>query len=93
MGKTAVLLALLMTLVQPAAMALADDATPPVTRFSACAEVRVAEIEVFVTDRQGRPVHGLTAADFRLYQDGERVEISNFYAVREEGGPEAGLLA
>jgi len=47
-------------------------------------EVRVIEIEVFVTDRDGNPVTGLTRDDFELIHDGQETAISNFYAV--EGG-------
>ncbi|MEM6796802.1 MAG: VWA domain-containing protein, partial [Acidobacteriota bacterium] len=43
-------------------------------------EVDLVNLEVFVTDRDGRPVTGLTAADFEVYRDGEPVDITNFYA-------------
>lgn len=90
--RTAVTLALLLL---PAAPAVADgEAGALVQRYSACAEVRIAEIEVFVTDRRGTPVHGLTADDFKLFENGDRVEIRNFYAVGGgeggRGGPVAG---
>lgn len=42
--------------------------------------IEVVNVDVVVTDRQGRPVPGLTADDFVLYEDGERREITNFYA-------------
>ena len=44
-------------------------------------DVSVVNVEVFVTDKEGQPVRGLTRDDFELYQDGEQVEISNFLAV------------
>jgi VWFA-related protein len=47
-------------------------------------EVRVVNVEVFVEDRDGVPVTGLTGDDFELFHDGEPVEISHFSAVVEE---------
>lgn len=40
--------------------------------------VRLVEVEVRVADEQGRPVTGLTRKDFEVYEDGRRVEITNF---------------
>jgi VWFA-related protein len=42
-------------------------------------QVNVVNVEVFVTDRDGRPFPGLTAADFVLSEDGRPVELTNFY--------------
>jgi VWFA-related protein len=47
-------------------------------------DVNVVNVEVFVTDRDGNRVAGLSVDDFELYEDGEPVEITNFYTV--EGG-------
>lgn len=44
-------------------------------------DVRVVNVEVMVTDKDGNPVTGLTQDDFEIYEDGERVEITNFAAV------------
>ena len=46
-------------------------------------EVNVVNVEVYVTDKDGHPVTGLTREDFELYEDGERVEITNFFAVED----------
>jgi VWFA-related protein len=43
-------------------------------------DVNVVNVEVFVTDRQGNRVTGLTRDDFRILEDGKPVEITNFYA-------------
>lgn len=43
--------------------------------------VHLINIEVVVTDKEGKPVTGLTRNDFELSVDGRPVEISNFYAV------------
>jgi VWFA-related protein len=52
----------------------------PQGAFSASVEVRVANVEVFVSDADGAPVPGLTAADFEVYENGRQVAITNFYA-------------
>ncbi len=56
-------------------------------------DVNVINIEVVVTDKDGNPVTGLTREDFTLLEDGQPVELSNFFAVdegqvKEEGTPE-----
>jgi VWFA-related protein len=43
--------------------------------------VSVVNIDVYVTDKKGNPVNGLTKADFQLFENNKPVEISNFYAV------------
>jgi Ca-activated chloride channel family protein len=40
--------------------------------------VDLVEVYATVTDREGRPVGGLTAADFEVYEDGERQRIAVF---------------
>ena len=62
--------------------AVPPAATPPV--FSERTEVTVVNVDVVVTDRDGAPVRGLTAADFEVLRGGAPVPIVNFYAV--EGG-------
>lgn len=64
----------------------------PTGVFIDAIEVNVVNVEVFVTDAQGRPVGGLTKDDFELYEDGRPVEITNFYAV-DEGRPSASPAA
>jgi len=48
--------------------------------FSEAIEVSIVNLEVFVTDGKGRPIHGLKREDFEVLEDGRPVEISNFYA-------------
>ena len=48
--------------------------------------VSVVNVDVYVTDKQGRPVTGLTKEDFQLFENKRPVEITNFYAV-DEGRP------
>lgn len=51
-------------------------------------EVNVVNVDVYVTDKKGNPVSGLTRDDFEILEDGRPVAVSNFYAV-EEGRPVA----
>lgn len=53
----------------------------PAETFAEEVSVEVVNVEVHVTDRQGQPVTGLTREDFRLFEDGEEVEIGYFAAV------------
>lgn len=49
--------------------------------FGEVVDVEIVNVEVWVTDNQGRPVSGLTLADFELREDGKPVEISYFSEV------------
>ena len=46
-------------------------------------DVEIVNIDVWVTDTEGKPVTGLDRDDFVVYRDGEPVEIANFYAVED----------
>lgn len=69
-----------------AAVVLAG-ATPPaagqddLSLFLDTVDVHLVNVEVVVTDRDGNPVTGLTRDAFTVLEDGEPVEIVNFYAV------------
>jgi VWFA-related protein len=69
-----------------------DDAQEPETRpedlevFVDTVDVRVVNVDVYVTDKKGEPVTGLTRDDFELLEDRKPVPITNFYVV-EEGRP------
>ncbi len=43
--------------------------------------VHVVNVDVVVTGRDGRPVHGLTADDFEVSEDGRPVPLTNFAEV------------
>jgi VWFA-related protein len=58
--------------------ARAQDASRPVRET---AEVSLVEVPVRVTDRDGRPVRGLTARDFTLHADGRAQPIVGFDAI------------
>jgi VWFA-related protein len=55
-------------------------------RFFETVDVNVVNVEVFVTDKQGEPVTGLTKDDFEVFEDGSPVAITNFFTV-EDGHP------
>ena len=63
-------------------IALAAASTLAAQTISESMEVRVANIDVVVTDAQGNPVPGLTREDFTLLENGRPVEITNFYEER-----------
>ncbi|HEY0156065.1 MAG TPA: VWA domain-containing protein [Thermoanaerobaculia bacterium] len=50
-------------------------------------EVSIVNVDVFVTDREGNRVRGLTAADFEIREDGKPQPITNFaeYAGDDDG--------
>jgi len=54
----------------------------PVGRFAGEVSVNVVTVDVVVTDKKGRPVAGLEPADFRIFEDGVEMEITNFLTVR-----------
>lgn len=62
---------------------MAPQATPGQT-FGEVLQVRVVNLDVYVTDRRGDPVTGLSKDAFELRVDGEPMEITNFYS--EAGG-------
>ncbi len=47
-------------------------------------DIDVINVEVFVTDQSGHRVTGLAPEEFEIYEDGRKVEISNFYTVARE---------
>jgi len=46
-------------------------------------DVNVVNVDVYVTDKKGNRITGLTRDDFELYEDKKPVQITNFYAVEE----------
>ncbi len=60
--------------------------------FLETVDVTVVNVDVYVTDKQGHRVTGLTKDDFEVREDGKPVKVTNFYAV-EGGRPTTGLPA
>jgi VWFA-related protein len=52
--------------------------------FMETVNVNVVNVDVYVTDKSGKRVNGLTRDDFEIFEDRRPVAITNFYAV--EGG-------
>jgi len=85
--------ALLAALCVPAVCAQAvgaeiQTALPPVSGLVLRQTVSRVVVDVVVTDSQGRPVTGLTADDFRVFEDGKQQVIRHF----EEYSPGSGEL-
>jgi VWFA-related protein len=62
----------------PLLLSLAAFAQTEAPQFTAAIEVRVIDVDVVVTDAEGRPLTDLTREQFALYEDGKRVEIDYF---------------
>jgi VWFA-related protein len=83
MKRSALLASLLALASLPsAAQETAPPAAPPAPVFGETVEVRVVNLEVVVTDRDGLPVTGLGPDDFRLTVDGVETPIRYFTEVR-----------
>ena len=78
--RICVLWSLLLTLVAAPPIAAQDEPEPG--PFSEIVDVRVVNIEVVVTDKDGVPVRGLDADAFVLEVDGDEVSIDYFSEVR-----------
>ena len=59
---------------------------PAAESFGETIQVSVVNLDVFVTDKQGKPITGLRKEDFQVFEDGKPVEISNFFAESGESG-------
>ncbi|MEX2273469.1 MAG: VWA domain-containing protein [Vicinamibacterales bacterium] len=53
---------------------------------------RFVRVDVYPTDSEGKPIEGLTAADFELFEDGKPQAIDTFDFVRIEPEPEVARL-
>jgi VWFA-related protein len=74
---------------KPSAKPAADDAQG---LFLESVDVTVVNVDVYVTDKSGKRVTGLTRDDFEIFEDRKPVKVTNFYAVqggKPLGGEEA----
>jgi VWFA-related protein len=79
MGVTSV--SVLVGAITAGGTALMGQETPsPRAKVTAAVRVNVVNVEVVVTDSNGRRVRGLTANDFKVFEDGAPVRITNFFA-------------
>ena len=76
---------LIWLLAAPPAAAQPEPRSPSGPGFVEVVNVEVVNIDVYVTDADGKPVLGLGADDFELKIDRRPVPISNFYAVEQQG--------
>src|SRR5215203_2780851 len=86
MGKKASPWILPGTLALVLAAPLAAAQAPPAPVFGTAVEVQVVNLDVYITDREGRPVKDLSGKDFQVFEDGRPVELSNFSRI-ENGSP------
>ena len=80
-----------LALVSPAGAQEDAASQDPTEIFFDITNVNVVNVEVYVTDGKGRRVSGLTQDDFEVFENGQPVEISNFFAVsggQRAAGPE-----
>ncbi|HEY3568333.1 MAG TPA: VWA domain-containing protein [Thermoanaerobaculia bacterium] len=81
-------LALGLLLLAPALCHAAEE--PPADQsFKESIEVSVVNLDVYVTDKKGEPITGLKKEDFQVFEDGNPVEISNFFAESRGTAPAA----
>ena len=67
---------------EPVAAVPNDEAdSGPEELFLESVDVKVVNVHVLVTDRDGNPITGLTEDDFQILEDGRPVAMTNFYAV------------
>jgi VWFA-related protein len=83
-AATLALVALSLPAALPAAVAPKTVPSPP--GFSEQVDVRAVNVEVVVTDRAGRLVSGLSAADFDLRVDGKPMTVDYFAEVADGRG-------
>lgn len=84
--RSRIALLTLLALVPGASSLAQEEPEPEVSAgelFIDTVDVNVVNVDVYVTDRQGNPVTGLTAEDFEVYENGRQMSISNFYAIED----------
>ena len=54
-------------------------------QLSETLEVSIVNVDVFVTDKAGNRIRGLTGDDFEIYENGARQQVSNFAEYVSEG--------
>lgn len=91
LSRSLALLAVGIVLAGGAVLSQSRPAAPPaataIEAFGETVDVTVVNVDVYVTDKQGNRIKGLSKDDFQLFEDGKPVQITNFYAV--EGGQPA----
>jgi VWFA-related protein len=52
--------------------------------FGEVVEIQLVNVDLWVSDRRGQPVAGLTASDFEVLEDGQPVEVTHFDEIRSQ---------
>ncbi len=81
LAMAAVTATTLAMLVAPGLHAQAPPASGAATTFLGSIDVNLVNLEVFVTNKQGRPLTDLAAGDFQVFEDGKKMKITNFLHV------------
>src|SRR5512144_2526999 len=63
------------------AWAAKPPALPAPPSFGETVEVNVVNVDVYVTDKDGKRVTNLRKGDFQVFEDGKPVEITNFAGI------------
>ncbi len=84
---------LMLGLLLAPALPLVAQESPAGEGFKESIQVSVVNLDVYVTDKGGKPVTGLKKEDFQIFEDGKPVEISNFYAESRGTAPAAAVSA
>src|SRR5204863_3495201 len=73
-------------------LAAAAQQKRPLPGIGETIEVSIVNVDVFVTDKAGHRVHGLTKDDFEIFENGVKQPITNFaeYSTNETHLPLAG---
>lgn len=86
MIKKRILLPLVFGLMVSSLIAQQTSPTPPADEPVVRISTDLIQVDVTVTDKNGKVVTGLTAADFELFENGERQPISNFAFISRMAG-------
>lgn len=63
---------------------LAAQNIGPLPPLTAHVDVQIVNVDVTVTDTDGKPVMNLTKNDFEIFEDGNPQKITNFYIVQNQ---------
>ena len=82
------LAACLLLLSAGSALAQKEKSVPPEAVDQDLGEivnVNVVNLDVYVNDKSGKRIQGLTKDDFEIYENGKKMGITNFYPRRRQG--------
>ncbi|HEU4886767.1 MAG TPA: VWA domain-containing protein [Thermoanaerobaculia bacterium] len=88
MRSAALLLTILVLVSAVVAQAPAPASTPAPAGYTETFEVRIHNLDVIVTDKEGNAVRGLTKEDFLVTEDGKPQAITNF-AIYDDAVPQS----